>query len=185
MRPGGRGHSPAARARDGRYPWPATRRRGGVATQRPAKPFTPVRIWTAPLHTSPAFAGLLCSGVVVARSTCPRCVPRCSFGSPRSSFLRGTRGSEGVHLLGRCLVWSGRGRTAQKRSEGSWGQPRAKDSIAVRRGLTYPRHTGAAYNPSSAVGGHMRAVSGHSSAFTGFRGRRTSKSVGTRFARSG
>src|SRR3954465_10481381 len=26
-----------------------SRRRGGVATQRPAKPFTPVRFWSAPL----------------------------------------------------------------------------------------------------------------------------------------
>ena len=30
-------------------PLPALRRRGGVATQRPAKPFTPVRFWSAPL----------------------------------------------------------------------------------------------------------------------------------------
>src|SRR5215216_6049226 len=56
-------NAPRALAGDARgagYCVSRLRRRGGVATQRPAKPFTPVRFRSAPLKESPANRELSC-----------------------------------------------------------------------------------------------------------------------------
>src|SRR6266851_3880560 len=52
------------------------RRRGGVVTQRPAKPFTPVRFRSSPLRKAPLRRGFLRHGIGCGLKACPNRVPK-------------------------------------------------------------------------------------------------------------